>query len=183
MLSSLQERIKDDNPELLDRMFKEFSCKKDCDVVSFLREKAIPYERSGVSRTYIYFSDAADFTIAAYFTVAITSTDFEGVTASRKAKVLGGKQGRSTKDHFGGILIAQLARNDCFSSDDINGKEMLFAAEKIIDNGRFYLGGKVIYIDCREPLITFYKENGYSLLSENPQTNNLFKMYKALPKL
>jgi len=183
VLSSLQERIKDDEPKLLDHMIEEFSCARDPDVEAFLKEKAVPYERSGVSRTYFYTMEEDKPCIVAFFAVAITSTGFERVTKSRKAKILGGKPGRDTKDHFGGILIAQLARCDDYSTEDINGKEMLFDAEKIIERGRYFLGGKVIYLDCRKSLIEFYEENGYSQMSDDPYSHDLYKMFKGLPKI
>jgi hypothetical protein len=184
VLIPLQERIKDDDPGLLDIKISEFSCSKDLDVESFLKERSIRYERTGLSRTYLYIiRGLAKVSIAAYFSVAITSTDFEGISRSRRAKVLGGKPGRNTKDHFGGILIAQLARSDSFDPSDINGREMILDAEKVIEHGRRYLGGKIVYLDCREPLIDFYRGNGYELVSNEVYFNGLYKMFKALPEL
>jgi hypothetical protein len=184
ILTPLQEQIKRDKSGLLDQMIEEFSCVKDSDVEAFIKEKSIRYERSGLSRTYLYITQDGENTgIVAYFSVAITSTDFEGISKSRKAKVLGGKPGRDTKDHFGGILIAQLARGDAFDSSDINGREMILDAEKIIDQGRYYLGGRIMYLDCREPLIDFYRESGYALVSDKQYSNGLYKMFKSLPKI
>jgi hypothetical protein len=94
----------------------------------------------GRGKSYLYITqDGENISIVAYFSVAITSTDFERISKSRKAKVFGGKPGRDTKDYFGGILIAQFARGDAFDSSDINGREMILDAEKIIDQGRYYL--------------------------------------------
>jgi hypothetical protein len=76
-----------------------------------LKNNAIFYERKGLSRTYIYVTnDSEKMRIAAYFSLAITATSFQDISKSRKAKVLGFKPGRDSKDHFGGILIAQLGR-------------------------------------------------------------------------
>jgi hypothetical protein len=165
-------------------MIGEFSCSKDPDVEAFLKEKSVRYEYSGLSRTYLYIKQEANEPyIAAYFSVAITSTDFGGISRSRKEKVLGGKPGRDTKDHFGGILIAQLARSDAFDSTVINGEEMILDAEQVVEQGRYYLGGKIIYLDCREQLIDFYTKSGYALVSEKPYMNGYFKMFKTMPKL
>jgi hypothetical protein len=97
--------------------------------------------------------------------------------------VLGGKPGRDTKDHFGGILVAQLARSDDFDSSDINGRELILSAEKIIEQGRYFIGGKIVYLDCRTPLIDFYRENGYALVSDGPYPSGFYKMFKSLPKI
>ncbi|MDR1795851.1 MAG: hypothetical protein LBR44_00150 [Clostridiales Family XIII bacterium] len=165
-------------------MIEEFSCAKDTDVETFLKEQAIRYERDGLSRTYLYItSENDDPAIAAFFSVAITSTEFPGVTKSRKAKILGGKPGRDTKDHFGGILVAQLGRSDAFAQGDINGHEMIEDAEYVIERGCYYLGGKVVYLDCREPLIGFYEQNGYALVKPELYPSGYFKMFKSLHKL
>jgi hypothetical protein len=169
--------------ELIDRAINEFSCARDTDVELFLRNHAIRYERDGLSRTYLYVTEDNEPCIVAFFSVAITSTEFPGVTKNRKAKILGGKPGRDTKDHFGGILIGQLGRSDDFGTDDINGQELILAAEKIIEQGRYYLGGKIVYLDCREPLIEFYGKNGYALVKSEPYPNGYHKMFKSLPKL
>jgi hypothetical protein len=180
---SLQNQIKDSKPELLDLLIGEFSCAKDLDVAIFLKNNAVNYEKIGLSRTYLYITDEKHQRIAAYFSVAIAATSFQGISKSRKAKVLGFKPGRDTKDHFGGILIGQLARADGFDSSDINGNKMIEDAEELIEHGRYYLGGKIVYLDCREPLITFYQENGYSLVTHEPFLNGYYKMFKTLPPL
>jgi hypothetical protein len=167
--------------ELLERMIKEFSCARDSDVEFFLKYNAISYEQKGISRTYLYLTEAIPRRIAAYFAVGITATSFQNISKSRKSKVLGFKPGRDTKDHFGGIIVGQLARADGFNPSDINGKEIIKGAEYIIERGREYLGGKIVYIDCREPLIKFYTENGYSLVVSSQYPNGYYKMYSKRP--
>ena len=183
VLVSLKEQFKDTRPEFLDKMIAGFSCAVDPDVELFLKKNAIYYERKGLSRTYLYI-DENDISksIAAYFTVAITSTSFEGISKSRKEKVLGFKPGRDTKDHFAGILIAQLARADGFGPSDITGQEIVKQAEKIIEQGRHFLGGKIVYLDCKEPLIKFYQENGYKLVIQDLHPDGYYKMFKTLPE-
>jgi len=132
-LIPLQEQMKSRHTELLQREIERFTCAKDADVESFLKEKAVRYERDGLSRTYLYvIGDEDNAAIAAFFSVAITSTEFPGVTKSRKAKIL---------------------------------------------------GGKVVYLDCREPLIGFYEQNGYALVKPEPYPSGYFKMFKSLHKL
>jgi hypothetical protein len=174
----------DSDPKLLDKQIAEFSCVKDPDVESFLKEKAIIFERSGISRTYFYAIDDEDSSeIVAYFSVAITATSFEGIGKSKKSKILGSTPYRDFLDHFGGLLVAQLARCDRYTSDDINGTVLIKAAEKTIEQGRVYLGGRVLYLDCKAPLIPLYEENDYQLLRPEPYTNGLYKMFKMMPKI
>jgi hypothetical protein len=183
-LIPLQNQARDARSELLDLLIGEFSCEKDSDVEAFLKTNAVNYEKIGLSRTYLYIdTDDRSAPIVAYFSVAIAATSFQGISKSRKAKVLGFKPGRNTKDHFGGILIAQLARSDRFSQSDINGGKMIDDAEDIIEQGRYYLGGKIVYLDCKEPLIEFYQGNGYALVIPEPYPSGYYKMFKTLPPL
>jgi hypothetical protein len=170
--------------ELLEDKLREFSCAMDSDVETFIRSKAIDYEKAGYSRTFIYEAkDKGVASIAAYFTVAITSVSFADVSRSRKSKVLGGYPGRDSLDHFAGLLIAQLARADGVSKEVITGQQLIENAEEVIEQGRRFLGGKVIYLDCKEPLVEFYENNGYVLINNEPHSRGLYKMFKALAKL
>ena len=183
-LFPLQEQMRASESEILDKLITGFLCHADTDVEAFLKNNAIKYERKGLSRTYLYiYDDGTSAYVVAYFTIAITSTSFKKISKSRKANVLGFKPGRDTKDHFGGILIGQLGRADGFDSSDINGQEMIEDAESIIEKGRYYLGGKIVYLDCKEPLIKLYKDNGYKLVIKTPYQGGYYKMFKVLPEL
>jgi hypothetical protein len=181
-LSALRLNVNEE-PELLDREIGEFSCTRDTDVERFLKNDAIRYEREGYGRTYLYTTLENEPQIVAFFTVAITSTDFRDISKSRKRKVLHSKPGRDSQDFFGGILIGQLGRSDDFGSADINGQEMINGAEIIIEMGREHIGGKIVYLDCKAPLISVYQENGYNLMKEEPFVSGYYKMFKILPPI
>jgi hypothetical protein len=121
--------------------------------------------------------------IVAYFSIAITSVDFTSINQKRREKVLGGTPGRTSRDHFGGLLIAQLARDDRFDSSAISGAELIAACEAVIEAGRNYLGGRVVYLDCRRDLVPLYERNDYRLLLDEPFEDDLYKMAKPLPRL
>jgi hypothetical protein len=91
--------------------------------------------------------------------------------------------GRDSHDYFGGLLVAQLARSDMYGNEDISGQELIWTAENIIDSGRKFVGGSIIYLDCKEPLIDFYTGNGYDLVHKDPFPSGYFKMFKVLPEL
>jgi hypothetical protein len=91
--------------------------------------------------------------------------------------------GRDSQNHFGGLLIAQLARNDDFPLSAITGAEIIEDCEEIIRLARDYIGGRAIYLDCRGELIDFYMNHGYSLLKAKPFTNGLYKMVKVPPRI
>jgi hypothetical protein len=181
---SLREQIIETPIELLDQMIEEFSCVRDKDVESFLKNAAVKYDREGYGRTNTYVDyENDDPVIVAFFTVAITATSFLEVSKSRKRKMLHSKPGRDSHDYFGGILIGQVGRADGFDSDVVNGQEMLSDAEVIIEMGREYIGGKIVYLDCKELLIPLYQSNGYDLLMPEPFSSGYYKMFKILPEI
>jgi hypothetical protein len=95
--------------------------------------------------------------------------------------LLGSKPGRNTFKSFAGILIGQLARDDRYDSAFINGAELLAECEKYIEYGRQYLGGRIVYLDCKGALVKTYQKSGYRLLSDTPSDEGYYKMYKVLP--
>jgi hypothetical protein len=173
--------------ELLDRQLREFCCKRDADVEMFMHSKAIDYEISGLSRTYLYqLNDVlpgSNPDIVAYFSLALTSVNFSGISDNRRKKVLGQTPGRSAQDNFAGLLIAQLARSDTYDTSTISGDRMIADCEAVIETGRNYLGGKVAYLDCRGQMIAYYEKYGYRLVSDQTSESGLYKMFKVLPKL
>jgi len=54
-------------------MLSKFSCKRDVDVESFLKEKAVIQEKKHISRTYLIFSKEPK-ELVAYFTLATLVT-------------------------------------------------------------------------------------------------------------
>jgi hypothetical protein len=171
---------------LLELRLKEFVCLRDRQLEDFIHNKAIGYEAKGFSRTYLVADTSVEPSsgfrpIAAFFTLAITATDYDNISRSRKEKVLGSKPGRNTFKAFPGLLIAQLARDDRYGSDFINGEALLLECEHYIELGRQYVGGRNIYLDCKEPLVTTYQKSGYRLLSDASTEEGYYKMYKVLP--
>ena len=183
-LSGIIDRTKD--RKLLEQRLGEFLCSRDKQLENFIHSKALVYESKGFSRTYLVidFSGEPQYgfqPIAAFFTLAITATDYDHVSRSKKEKVLGAKPGRNTFKAFPGILIAQMARDDRYASDFISGAALLQECEHYIDLGRQYVGGRNIYLDCRESLVSTYQRGGYRLLVDKPTEEGYYKMYKVLP--
>jgi hypothetical protein len=172
--------------KLLERRLKEFRCIRDEQLQSFVHEQVIFYETKSYGRTYLVFDTSTDTAdsiprIAAFFTLALTATDYSGISRSKKEKVLGSKPGRNTFKSFAGILIGQLARDDRYGSNFINGETLLRECEAYINLGRRYLGGRIIYLDCKDAVIKTYQKSNYKLLADVASAEGYFKMYKILP--
>lgn len=185
-LKSLIKTRKD--KELLVIQLRGFSCSRDSQLEKYIHEQAIPYEIKGLSRTYlVYDVSKAAFvaapSIAAFFTLAITATDYSEISKGKREKVLGSKPGRNTFDAFGGILIGQLARDDRYGADFIDGEALLQECEAYIEMGRQYIGGRIVYLDCKEALVKTYQKSHYKLLTNDPSPEGYYKMYKVLPEM
>ncbi|MDR3307529.1 MAG: hypothetical protein LBS58_01355 [Coriobacteriales bacterium] len=170
----------------LEQRLGGFACSRDKELEGFIRNKALGYEIKGFSRTYLVIDTAvvtpgAAQLIAAFFTLAITATNYESISNSRKERVLGSKPGRNSFKAFPGLLVAQLARDDRYSSDFIDGEALLFECENFIELARKYVGGRTIYLDCKEQLVATYQKSGYRLLADASSEEGYFKMYKVLP--
>jgi predicted GNAT family N-acyltransferase len=184
LLAPLREQILDSEPELLETQLREFRCIRDTDVEAFIQNRAIDYEESGLSRTFLYLGgDDEKVEIVAYFTLALTSVNFTGISGKKRQKVLGRTPGRDSQDHFAGLLVGQFARCDGFDNTVISGTEMMHDCEGVIEEGRKYFGGKVLYLDCREHLRNYYERYGFLLLNQTSTETGLYKMFKVLPKL
>jgi hypothetical protein len=112
--------------ELLAAVLRKFHCLRDRQLEDFTHNRATTYEAKDFSRTYLILdtsSGAVDefLPVAAFFTLAITATDYNNIRRTRKEKVLGSKPGRNTFKAFPGMLIAQLARDDHCTPEFIDG--------------------------------------------------------------
>lgn len=120
--------------------------------------------------------------MVAFFTIAVTETDYSQVDEGKRLEIMGRYPKVKTEKHFPGYLLAQLARDDRYTNDTFDCKNLLGVAEEIINQAASSVGGNVIYLDCIEDLIGYYRDLGYEVLPD-AGNNNFFKMFKRLPKL
>jgi hypothetical protein len=189
-LNSLRKHLLSEPEKLpeLEKKFKEFHCIRDNDIERFIQNNAVAFERSGLARTYFYTNDESDsfdekMGIVAYFTVTVTAADFSGVGRNKREKILGRMPARDKQDFFGGLLIAQFARNDGYDGTYINGLEMMRDCLEVVESGRDYTGGRTLYVDCKKPLITYYENHGFRLLRAEPDANALYTLFTGLPRI
>ncbi|MCI8425048.1 MAG: hypothetical protein HFJ72_05230 [Adlercreutzia sp.] len=170
--------------QLLQEKLNGFRCERDTDVARFLQLYAIDNERLGASRSYLIADrEALDsdgtLRLVAFFTLAITSTDYSSVSNRAKRRILGDYPRVSREGHFPGYLLAQLARDDRFTRDDLDCSNLLSFAESIVDAAADAVGGNLLYLDCKEPLVGYYERFGYTALPHLTH-DGFFKMFKSL---
>lgn len=167
--------------------FGEFRCQRDADVISFLNKYSIENEAIGASRSYLALSqdqleESGKLELVAFFTLAITVTDFTDVSNRYKRKIMGNYPRLSKETRFPGFLLGQLARNDKYKKADFDCSNLLGFAEKIVSKTAEQVGGNLLYLDCKEPLVRYYENHGYTELSRVGNSSYI-KMFKCLPRI
>jgi hypothetical protein len=131
-----------------------FFCPKNSDVETFLRDKAITFEKASRARTYLILDEEAltdgKINIIAYFTVSMKALNLrEGISKNVRKHLdgLGNKQGST----FVVYLIGQLGKNDTYRSE-IDGKELITRAIATIKEAYEIVGGGIFSLSVNRSL-------------------------------
>ena len=146
-----------------------FSCPLNKDIESFLRLKAIEFEKQKLSRTQLIFTCyQSKNVLIGYYTLAFKSFN---ITKTGLSNTLRKKISKFAtyepvlKIHvLPAPLIAQLGKNFTNGYNKlITGDELLKMACDDIQLVQSVLGGKVAYLECEDcpALISFYESNGF----------------------
>ncbi|MCM1441705.1 MAG: hypothetical protein NC131_21220 [Roseburia sp.] len=150
-----------------------FKCEKNHDEEDFLHNKAIKFESTNKARTFLLLDGNK---IAAYFSLAFKSIDLAEVSKQRIKEITAGESNVVT---YSAYLIGHIAK-----SDDIHNKigyEILDEASSLITVAQKYVGGRLVYIDCKDEvkLSEFYENYGFKYFKTSEQTG-LNQYYKKI---
>lgn len=148
---------------LLEKLFERFSCPFNTDIESFLKTKAINFNKKHFSRTYLVTN--SEFNLVGYFTIAIKAMNLTAGVSNKLKKLV---SGYSNKPDSAVFLIGQLAKNYSLQSvDPISGEELLNLAIDQVLNAQEVIGGRAIMIECEDnpALISFYERLGFTKLN------------------
>ena len=158
-----------------------FTC-RDENVGSFLKQKAIDFDKRNVSRTYIMLKREAllnqDFVIAAYFTISIKTLDFSPSVSKRAIRDIDGFS--KNADSATAVLIGQLGK-DSIHGNEVSGTDILSAAVDLAYGVRSIAGSRIVFLECEpiDKLLAFYDTNGFVRLQDNLKTG-LVQMVRFL---
>ncbi len=183
MVQALRDLLEDaycDEASLTEALFS-FTCihsgEEADDVISFLRESAIPFEKEGTTRTYLILNDAewdeGRVQIDGYFSIAIKNIYFNNT----EADILQNIFGNPTQKNYPAFLIGQLARGALAPKGA--GAAYLDIALSYISTVSNIIGGKFVYLDCVPARQSYYEAHGFSFL-QNKHKSNLIQMYRIL---
>lgn len=162
------------------------------DVEEYLHTKAIEYERSGISRTYLVFdSQEGGQVLAGYFTIAnknlvIAKKSYKTLSTTMKRRLMGfGYKTEHDNYNISAILIGQIGKNyseEALALSTIDGSSLLnIAMDKVLESHRVS-GGRIVYLECEnhQKLKSFYARNSFLEIPEYQSTNGLCVMIRKL---
>lgn len=149
------------------------------DVIRFLKNDAINFEKEDQTRTYLLINDEqwedGNIQIDGYFSIALKNMYFN---KSIDKSFLYETFGVTNTNNRVAFLIGQLARNEC--SEKGTGKMLLEEALSYIANVSDIIGGRIVYLDCDRSLQSYYEKNGFSFLQTKKSNNELIQMYRII---
>lgn len=163
-----------ENESMVHNILSTFSCLNNKDVERFLKEKALIFDKQGLSKTHLVFTSYKDeMVLVGYFALATKSfvikrnnrkSRFDKISNTLLKRIA--KHGQYDKDTeqyiISAPLIGQLGKNDKYS-DLITGDILLKYACDTVRKVQSFIGGRVVYLECEDKpgLVEFYKTNGF----------------------
>ncbi len=157
-----------DEDEKVKEILNSFECINNIDVEKFLHEKAILFDKQGISKTHlVYTSYKEKMVLVGYFTLA--NKNFVVKNSSRISKSLkkriakfGHHNDELRQYIITAPLIGQLGKNDKYK-DLIQGDVLLKFACDEIRKVHAVIGGRFAYLECEDKpkLLEFYTSNGF----------------------
>lgn len=145
-----------------------FECTNNKDVESFLKDKAVLFDKQGFSKTHlVYTSYKNEMVLVGYYALAYKSFVIKSgskISSSLKKRIAKfGQYDKELKQYVvSAPLIGQLGKNDKYR-DLISGDALLYCACKTVKSVQALVGGKFVYLECEDKLklVDFYKSNGF----------------------
>lgn len=169
----LRDFLKVFDESIFKKFAKDFKCKKNSEIVTFLKNSSLIFEKENYCRTYLILK--ADLNsddkpiIVGFFSLANNKCiNINNVEADDKEKYFGKLAKYSNKEYESAFLIGQVGRNDCYSKEDLPGEFIFDEIYKIIFSLFEKGGGRVIMLEC-EPILKDYYQNerGFKYVQNN----------------
>ena len=154
--------------EKIDQILNAFSCVNNKDVDRFLKEKAVLFDKQGLSKTYlVYTSYKNEMVLVGYFTLAnksfvVKKNNGISKTLMKRISKFGQYDDELKQYMISSPLIAQLGKNEEYKGL-ISGDVLLSYACDTVKQAQALLGGKIVYLECEDKirLLEFYRNNGF----------------------
>ncbi|WP_088815534.1 MULTISPECIES: GNAT family acetyltransferase [Listeria] len=195
-LINLYDLLSTQEEEKVKELLSSFSCNNQSkganDVEYFLHNKAIEFEKVGLSKTYLVMSTYRQVPfIAGYFSLSskslvIPKKHYQKLNISMKKRLMSfGAKSDLENYQTTGFLLGQLGKN-CSTiaqkAESVTGEELLALVYKTVKQIHMLVGGRILYLECENnpKIIQFYIKNGFALLNEYETPNGLSVFVKKI---
>lgn len=139
-----------------------FQCSRSTHLQKYANTGYKRYERYDHTRTYVLLTTSTDdVEVPAFFSVGKAVLNVSSANNSLKKKLMGD----ISFEQSGAYSIAELARDDRVSSEDLPGEMILSEALAVIKSARKHIGGRFIIVDSQEKVFeSLYQPYGFRKL-------------------
>jgi len=188
LLVSFEKFLEIASHKVYEEAISTFKCENDVEVEKFLKLRALQFESTAKSRTYLIIAEEdliihGNVRILAYYTVALQTLKIPEEISNNQIKKLDGysaRKGGEKITEISAFLIGQLDKNDLFG-ENINGDVIIESALSILMRVRKLIGGRIVFVECldKPELINFYERNGFKVFRQDP-LDKLIQMVRNL---
>lgn len=147
---------------LASKLIEGFSCPRNVEIESFLKNKALDFARRKCSISYLVLDE--EKRLLGYFTLTHKNLYVNAVklsqTRKRRLRAFAGPDDGAGLFNVSAFLIAQLGRNFAIPPEEgIKGDELLRMALTKLQEAQAIVGGGVVFLECEdeEKLLSFYQ--------------------------
>ena len=179
----------EDDRHVLTSIISSFTCPRNPDIESFLKNKAIEFTKKQQSVTYLVMSRDMPGLLVGYFTLTVKPLvigvkDIPSNTIRRKIERVARFDEETQAYSAAGYLIAQLGKNYTDGVNElVTGSELLRLAFNVIFDVQDMVGGMIAFLDAEnnKSLIDFYERNGFHLISDpKSPREELIQFYRTV---
>lgn len=151
-------------------ILQDFECELNKDVEYFIKEKAIEFLKSGISKTFLVTASyKGKQVVVGYFSLTNKATKVKKASLNsnwrKRIARFENKYESDDKNYVVSLpLIGQLGKNYKNDYNElITGDVLLKMACDKVKEAQKILGGKLVYLECEDKpqLVDFYQSNGF----------------------
>ena len=165
----LNDLLKTHDEDTVKSILRTYDSPYNRDVDRFLKEKAIIFDRQGLSKTHLVFTSyRKEMVLVGYFALVnknfVIKNGSTKISKRQKQRIAKFAQyDRDTNQYvISAPLIGQLGKNYNYRNL-ISGDILLEYACNVVRDAQALLGGKLVYLECEDvpQLLDFYSNNGF----------------------
>lgn len=189
-LQDLLDELKD-KKLVREDILKNFKNKYNKDIEDFLHNKAIDFEKAGLSSTHLVFNE--NFVLLGYFSLAnkpllISKRNYEALSKSQRKKLCQNGKRLATDGYIvNSYLLGQIGKNhleQIETEKHIDGAQLLTLAYDSLMEAKKIVNVRYVWLECEdnEKLLSFYKNFGFEEIENFISGNGLKVLVMKLKK-